>query len=110
MRVMFLKTLVFCDEPQLILSTTDRGRDALALAVPDERPGYTYLVVEASKRRLNNVLKGATTLRQAFKFPEYWSWHVLYYPPEPISDYGWWATELTHDRREDWLPGKGLRL
>lgn len=65
-RATLIQTLVFYDEPQLILLRSDRGNSVLAVAVPHPELLHAYFACEVREKTFNRYMQGKADLHFVF--------------------------------------------
>jgi hypothetical protein len=59
----FVQTLVYYDQPQLILLKSDRGNDVVGIAIPRSEMEYPFLSCEVRESTFSRYLAGTADLR-----------------------------------------------
>ncbi|MFD6316946.1 hypothetical protein [Methylorubrum thiocyanatum] len=70
-------TLVYYDEPQLILLSTSNNKKIIAVAVVDEAAEYPFFGAEISKEQWEKYLRQINDLRYLFEYPKSNKWYVF---------------------------------
>lgn len=61
-----IQTLVYYDEPQLVLLESDRGYNVLAVAVPHDQLSHAYFACEVRDKTFNRYMQGKADLHFVF--------------------------------------------
>ena len=104
----YLQTLIFYDEPQLMLLSTEGDSLLIALAIEDDILQDPYLAAEISKDQYGEYLAERFDLRYLFTNPYFKAW---YFFEGTQSNNGWYplyrVTGPEHLKPSVW-PGHGL--
>jgi hypothetical protein len=101
----FVGTLVYLDEPQVVL--LDRGDDAKIIAVAIDKPGldYPFLGAEISYNQLVNYQRELVDLRNLFLVPRWRTWYI--FDLAAVNDAGMLPlkrADKAEYRNEEYLP------